>query len=290
MDIEKLTQMLKNQGLTDEMVEEVLKNATEQEDTHFNVKEASAYLQDKLGKSWNPAKVRRFIASGELPTINKVDRKGEAGSSTKEGYLISEEDLQTFVSDQARSKNDWKEEALALREEVKALQAKVTSLQERSSTKSSSVVLDLPNDLQKPLNSEGVKPLDESQKPHTEEPEEPKIKGQVELHEVLQEMESEELSQEDISHLLNFHVEVLTKDDALLLLDYILDAHEEFQGKQEELKAKFMDNVFAKTDMVPWFRKEDERYTAVAKKAKRYVFKTPVEAVYNTLVELKKRK
>lgn len=290
MDIVKLIETLKAQGLSDEMIEEVLKNASEQEDTHYNVKQASAYLVDKLDKSWNPAKVRRFITSGQLQTVNQIDRKGQVGSSTKEGYLIDKQVLETFIEDQSKTKEDWKKEALALREEVQALQAKITSLQEeRSSTKSSNAVLGLSTDLNEPLKSEEVRPLEASKKPDKEESEQQKIKGQVELHEVLEEMEKEGQTHQDISHLLEEHVPVLKKQDAELLVTYALFTNEQFQGTHEELTRKFMETVFSKTDEVKWFREEDEKYTALAKK-RRYIYSTPFEAILNTLIELKKEK
>lgn len=259
MDIVKLTEMLKVQGLSDEMIEEVLKNASEQEDKHLNVKQASAYLVDKLDKSWNPAKIRRFITSGQLQTVNQIDRKGQTGTSTKEGYLIDKQVLEAFIVDQSKTKEDWKEEALALREEVKTLQAKITSLQETA------------------------------EKPDTEESEPHKIQGQVELHEVLEEMEKEGQTREDISHLLENHVPVLTKENADLLVAYTLGVNEQFQGMHEELKGKFMEKVFANKDEIKWFREDDEKYTTLGKKTNRYIFSTPVESILDVLTELKKQ-
>ncbi|MDT0150417.1 hypothetical protein Q9R38_28280 [Priestia aryabhattai] len=140
MDITKMTELLKSQGLTDEVINKILehasqqKNASEWEGDYFNVKQASAYLQDKLDKSWNPPKVRRFITSGQLQTINQVDPKGQTGSPMKEGYLISKQALETFIEDQSKTKEDWKQEALKLREEVQALKTNGFSPKEEGSS------------------------------------------------------------------------------------------------------------------------------------------------------------
>lgn len=154
----------------------------------------------------------------------------------------------------------------------------------------SSAVLNSSTNFNETLNLEGTKPLEESRKPHTKESEEPAIKGQVELYEVLEDIEKEGQPFNDISYLLEGSANVLNPQNAELLVDYILVTDQQFQGKYEELKAKFMEKVFGETNEVHWFRQDDQRYTSLAKKTKRYVFKTPLEAIFNTLTELNKQK
>ncbi|MET3690440.1 gas vesicle protein [Priestia megaterium] len=273
MDIVKLTEMLKVQGLSDEMIEEVLKNASEQEDKHLNVKQASAYLVDKLDKSWNPAKVRRFIASGQLQTVNQIDRKGEEGSSLKEGYQIDKEVLEAFVEDQSKTKEDWKEEALTLREEVQALKSKIAALQEGSSSQSSDAgVSDLPIEGQIQWDENG-------------EFEEAKNETPENLENPLTPTDEELVATCKKAVFVDNEEHFLRVEDALESLNSIIAERPEF----DNMKATFVDRVFGGYEAVKIAPKDGKKFKAPHKKRGQYEYETKEAAIIGTLEALKKQ-
>ncbi|MCZ0875634.1 hypothetical protein [Peribacillus sp. AS_2] len=108
-----LKQVLIAEGMSPEKADEILKKAEEtrktEENQQLKVSQVSEILKKRLDKSWNEAKVRRFIASGDLPTINQVDRRAEGEAvSTKHGHRIHVDRVETFIEEQRMTKEDWK--------------------------------------------------------------------------------------------------------------------------------------------------------------------------------------
>ena len=283
MDIVKLTKTLKSQGLSDEMIQEVLKTASKQDRNHFNVKQASVYLQEKLDKSWNPPKVRRFIASGQLQTVNQIDRKGQEGSSLKEGYLIDKEVLEWFVVDQFKSKEEWRKEALTLRGEVLSLEFRIADLEKElalyKAQPSSGAGSDLPTDL--PI--EGQIQWDENgefEEVENETSENP------ENNETPQTPPTDEqlIASCNKGVWVDDETRFLRVGDALVLLDEIVEKHPEFDG----MKETFVDKIFEGYEAVRISR-EDGKCKALYGKDDKHRYKTKEAAVIRTLKLLKEQ-
>ncbi|MGU3398068.1 hypothetical protein ACNHOZ_28510 [Priestia sp. D51] len=282
MDIVKLTKTLKSQGLSDEMIQEVLKTASKQDQNHFNVKQASVYLQEKLDKSWNPPKVRRFIASGQLQTVNQIDRKGQEGSSLKEGYLIDKEVLEWFVVDQFKSKEEWKKEALTLRGEVLSLEFRIADLEKelavhKAQPSSDAEGSDLPTDstIEGQIQWDENGEFEEVENETPEKPENPQTPTDEELITKCQKAKFIDDNEE----------RGLTIEHAIELLNTIILEHPEFS----DMKETFVDQVFDGYQAVLFANKDAKKFRAPHKTEGAYSYDTKEKAIIATLKTLKKK-
>lgn len=143
-----LRKQLEKQGLTPEAIDEVIKNvvtevmeAEKEQEKLLTVKEVAAIMQKEVpGEKWNEAKVRRYISTNELKTVNEVDRKPEDGKAvaTKTGYRVHEDVLKEFIKEVKMTKKDWKDAYNALKKEYDELKARLEKYESKNEENESS--------------------------------------------------------------------------------------------------------------------------------------------------------
>jgi len=126
MNLEKLQKTLEESGVPADVIANVLSKQEEDNEKEaeirknsVSVSEAAVYLNDRLDEKWNEAKVRRYIATADItPELNP-------GNAKKLGYRIMLVELDRFIADSKKTKDDWKREAQGWKAKYEELKAQM---------------------------------------------------------------------------------------------------------------------------------------------------------------------